>query len=93
MTTIPKNSLTGEARFCRFKSLFEKSKNRPVDCLNFLTKVFSALKALMILIPPKVSSNRDKNQYKKGEFYTETEHDYKGENNGQGIPNDQLQNR
>ena len=43
------------------KSLFEKSKKRVVDCLNFLTKAFSALKALIILIPPKVSSKRDKN--------------------------------
>ena len=61
MTMIPKNSLTGEARFCRFNSLFEKSKKRVVDCLNFLIKVFSALKAFMIFIPLKVSSKRDKN--------------------------------
>ena len=56
MTTIPKNSLVGEARFWRFKSELENLKRRFVDSLNLSLKIISALNPFIIFRPPRVSS-------------------------------------
>ena len=56
ITNIPRNSLRGAAIFCRFTKLFEYLKNFELDLRNFLVKKVSETKALITLIPLKISS-------------------------------------
>ena len=60
ITTIPRNSLVGDASACRCIRLLAKSLYRCVLLLKLDSNLSSALKLFMILSPPRVSSSLDR---------------------------------